>query len=255
MNAFDLGARDTLTKRASILRRGKKKPQDNVLRTTNNVTAGAALGVAGGIASQSTLGAVGSAGIAKTIQPSDVHLADAMLQGLKSKMGVGNTHHVFINDWRGSRAMLTPKGVAWVEAPTRGAEFMAHELGHAAQNKSKLWRHANITGRKYGPLAGMLAGGAMIGYGDEGSVATRAAPFVTAAGFMPMLADEAAASIRGIRGLKRMGVSGKQLNKARINMLKAFGTYGAMAAAGTLPIAALSAYRWNKKQQGKKKRA
>jgi hypothetical protein len=210
----------------------------------NRAYAGAGIGFAGGTASAATIGTAAARGLVETVQPSDIHLSDAMTKTLKRDMGVPDVKHEWLKNWRHSHYEL---GGGVARAPRRGGEFMAHELGHAASDKSKIWHTLNVTGRSLGPIVGMAGGGAMALAGDRGSTATRVAPLVTAAGWAPTLIDEGVASVRAYRGLKKMKkVNPQALKKARNNLIKAFGTYGSVAAATTLPVALISAYRWKK---------
>lgn len=237
--AYKAGLHDSLEKVAARRRKGMSEEERE-----NRILGGGILGFAGGMASQKHIGNPAAQSLVRSVNPSDIHLSNAMTKELKKRMGTSNIKHEWLKDWRDSHYTINSR-VA--RAPRKGAEFMAHELGHAASDKNNVWRAFNLTGRKLGPIAGMLGGGAMALAGDEGSTTTRLAPVVTAAGFAPTLIDEGLASIRGYRGLKGMkGVSPEQLKKVRKNLLKAFGTYGSFALAGTLPVAAVSAYRWKK---------
>lgn len=122
-----------------------------------------------------------------------------------------------------------PKRVDRVHANVRrNPEFLAHELGHYKLHRGKLGRGL-MAARVLGPLAGLVGSTALASNED-----TRAyAPAAIAAGYLPMIADEAGASIHGIRGLMRSGVKGRDLAKAVSTLGKAFGTYGLGAAGAT----------------------
>ena len=125
-------------------------------------------------------------------------------------------------------------------APTTQApEFLAHELGHVAVRRSPLMAKLLNVGRAGGPLAGAVGAGLLAANEDPDSTAVKAAPLVAAAGMAPTLADEAAASYKGMKALRGLGKLGpQQLSQARGNLLRAFGTYG-MAAGGMAAVPAL----------------
>lgn len=182
----------------------------------------------------------------KTIKPSDVHLGDAMIARLKRNMGVSAPHEIGkgVGDAKVVYDVVTGQGIK-ITAPRN--EFMAHELGHLVNLKNKTLRRGIVAGRALGPLAGIGTGIAMLGAGDRGDWKTRLAPAVAGLGFVPLLADEAAASVHGYKALQGLGtVSKPALRKARNNMIKAFGTYGVTAAAALAPLAYVSARRWRR---------
>lgn len=128
----------------------------------------------------------------------------------------------------------------------RMPEIIAHELGHAAGHDPKrtpkilraLFRAPRLVA-----LAAPVVGGVMAAQ-DPDSVTAKLAPVGALAMNAPLLADEAAASLRGYKAVKNLGTYGpKTLKLMRNNMLRAFGTYGAAAAAATLPVALIAAIR------------
>lgn len=87
------------------------------------------------------------------------------------------------------------------------------------------------------PIAGMV-GGAMAAIKNRPGLAALA----TGAGFLPILAEEAGASFRGMRALRESGkFSEEELRKARNTLYKAFGTYLSTVAGITGSIAGLGA--------------
>ena len=146
-----------------------------------------------------------------------------------------------------SRKLAREGGVL---GPASSPELMAHELGHAGPHGhrvlGKLLRFRNLAI----PVAGLAAAGMAGLPEDDNSNLVKAAPFVAGAGMLPMLGDEAQASIRGMRALRRTGRYAPEImSKMRGNLWKAFGTYGALAAGGVAPVAAYSYYR---NRRGKK---
>jgi hypothetical protein len=138
----------------------------------------------------------------------------------------------------------------------------AHELGHAANAaKNKLLFSLAITSRKV-PLIGMPGVGAVVGGimaaapEDANSWVVKAAPIMPVLFHAPVLADEALASIRGLKGMKALGTYSPQvLKKAKGNMIKAFGTYLLEAAALSAPVAGIAAARIATGNSKKKKTA
>lgn len=146
---------------------------------------------------------------------------------------------------------------------TRGPEFVAHELGHAANVKKNKVLSALSHRALYRPGLSAVVGGLMaVLPEDADSAVVKAAPLVPLVAQAPTLADEALASLRGFKGIKQLGQYSPQvLKKAKGNLMKAFGTYLAIAGVTTTPVAAASAYRtWGpgsggKKSKGKTKKA
>lgn len=234
--AFEVGVKEALAARK---RSDEQRAEDAAVGTLK----GFGLGTAGGIGGQVLI----STPLGLSIDPSDIELSDAQIKQLKRELKVPTVGHEHITDW--SRSHYNPmQRVA--RAPKKGAEMMAHELGHANIHRRKGLSRALLAGRVGGPLAGMLAGGAMLYGGDEGSTMTRAAPLAPVVGWAPTLADEGLSSIRGYKALKRVsGASPEALKRARRNLMKAFGTYGGAALGTTLPFAYLAAKKWKKKDQ------
>jgi hypothetical protein len=177
-------------------------------------------------------------------------LNPAEVEKLKGHLKVPKASVHEAKKWEQSMAMGGGRGQA--HAPKHSPEFLAHELGHLNLRRNKVRGGLLTAGRVLGGSVGSAAGGAMAAGGEEGSKTVKLAPAVAAAGQMPTLADEAVSSIRGYKALKKTkAMNPAQLKAARRNLAKAFGTYGAAAALSTLPVAALSAMRWKKKDQRK----
>ena len=114
---------------------------------------------------------------------------------------------------------------------TKSPEVLAHEIGHANIDKSRLGRivqnnvttHLGNLGGK--SLVGGLSGG-LSGMSDNQNVQRlgRWAPLLMAA---PQLAYEGGASISGLMNLRRQGASSQQMRKAVGTLLPAWGTYAA----------------------------
>ena len=110
-----------------------------------------------------------------------------------------------------------------------GPATFSHELGHSLIHKN-LYRGSKAPylvrglSNALSPVAGAVGGfaaGASDGDSTQKNVMT-ALPLLANA---PMLADEAGASLVGLRELARAGASKKQIAKAGLRMLPAFGTY------------------------------
>ena len=197
--------------------------------------------------------------LASTLRPSNTKWSQAQAEQMMRQMKI---HRVRINPpsgiSMGDVGMGWHKNAPFVQVPGgRGAEFLAHELGHVPRRHggqaSEIMK-AKVS-RSWVPLAGTGIGTLMAVKGQRGSLATRAAPFVSLAGSAPMLYDEARASVRGYKALKALKqLSPAELGTARRKLLHAFGTYGAMAAMMTAPAAALAAIKWNKNKNKEKKR-
>lgn len=118
--------------------------------------------------------------------------------------------------------------------PHASPGFMAHELGHSDVAKHPLGKVIqNPFTLALGNLSrgvGFVSGG-LSGMSDDPTMQTLgvAAPAVAAA---PQLVYEAAASLLGLRRLRRAGASADQLVDAAKQLGLAFGTYGARAASG-----------------------
>lgn len=133
---------------------------------------------------------------------------------------------------------------------TRQSWPVAHELGHAKFQQRRLGRVLGATGvgrvRGIATMAGL--GGAVLA--DPDSAASKASPWVVGASQVPLLAEEAAASIHGARGLRAAGAPRAVRNAFKLRMLGAYGTY---AGAAALPVAAAVMARRIRKK-GKERR-
>ncbi len=113
-------------------------------------------------------------------------------------------------------------------------DFLMHEIGHASTYK-KIKAMGKI--RMYGAAAAPLAITAAA-VTSKDSIVSKVAPYAAGAALTPMLADEAVASIKAIKDLKRAVATKKQLSIARKNLGRGFATYG-IAAAGLVGVPAL----------------
>lgn len=116
-------------------------------------------------------------------------------------------------------------------------EVMAHEMGHALNHRSLLGKAVQNPFAAAGYYTAPIMG---IGYGllPEEDMSTPAAMAATTATTIPLLASEAAASIRADHLMKEHGATAKQLSKGRKNLAKAFGTYLVLPAAAAMePVA------------------
>jgi len=126
-----------------------------------------------------------------------------------------------------------------VIAPKSSPEFLAHELGHQALRKNLVARGLLRWLRPGAPIAGAITAATMMAKSDADSTTNKLAPAVAAAGMVPMLADEALASRLAMKTIRESGrYTPEAVALMRKNLLKAFGTYGAVSLAGLLPIAA-----------------
>jgi hypothetical protein len=137
-------------------------------------------------------------------------------------------------------------------------EFLAHELGHASlRDPSKSGRLVRTMAKMRGiaPL-GIAAGSAMAMSDDPTSMTAQLAPAAAAAGWAPALMDEGMASARGMKAIRGLGkYSPEAMKLMRGNLMKAFGTYGSVAAASTLPLAAITQWRAHRARQAQPQQA
>lgn len=131
-------------------------------------------------------------------------------------------------------AEVGPGGAVLLGRDTRAPSILAHELGHAEVQASRLGRVVQNTPMRLlgmgAPGVGFLSGG-LSGLSDDSRVraAGLAAPALAAA---PMLASEGLASIKAVRHLRNAGASRPQMWRAAKTLLPAFGTYAAQAGGG-----------------------
>lgn len=100
----------------------------------------------------------------------------------------------------------------------------AHELGHAAftlKPYAKLFRKA---GTPVG-IASAIGADMMASRADPDSAAAKAAPAVAALGLVPMLGEEAYASIKGLQGMRKAGLTGELLRHGAAQGSRALGAY------------------------------
>ena len=121
-------------------------------------------------------------------------------------------------------------------------DIAAHELGHAAhrflRTKPGFALHMiSALGTRAAPLLGSL----YAAFGDEDRA--KYTPAVTGAVSLPMLADEAVATHRAHKGLKRIGASKAMRKQVRRALRRAGGTYLGMAGAAVAAPAAVYGLR------------
>jgi hypothetical protein len=138
-------------------------------------------------------------------------------------------------------------------APIRaGAHVGAHELGHAAVGATRLGRVGRFLRIPLGMGAGIGSGIVAMKGDPEGAASKYVAPALAAASVAPVLGEEAAASIKAIKGMRRAGFAQPAISKAKRQLAKAWGTYG--LALGAPMIAAPFAIRAVKKYQLKRRK-
>lgn len=145
------------------------------------------------------------------------------------------------------------KGKGAVIVGRHHPEVIAHELGHIWMRKNPAIAAALRKTLAPAKQIGTLGGYGMALAGSRGSVVVKAAPLVAALGQMPHLIDEAGASLKALHTMKSLGYSPAQMSAARGMLGRAYGTYLLNAAAHVLPVAAMSAWRWNKAKKDEKK--
>lgn len=150
-----------------------------------------------------------------------------------------------------------------IRVADKDASTLAHELGHAhfhADKKAglvpkiahKLYLDQNIAG--VAGISSSIAAGIDKAKkeerGEEESKIGKAAPYLSAGTYVPVLVSEGAASIYGQKLLKKAGASEKLLKAARKSNGKAFNGYVAGAAISTLGSKAAKniAYKYKKRQ-------
>jgi hypothetical protein len=106
-----------------------------------------------------------------------------------------------------------------------GPHISAHELGHVAFGNSSLGKATRAL-RLPAAIGGALTGSMMAGSSDPESTSSKLAPAVSLAGMMPILGEEAMASLKGIKSMREIGLSPTQISVARKQLGKALGTYG-----------------------------
>lgn len=190
------------------------------------------------------LGAVLSKFIDKDIK-TDKEFKDTA-DNLKKQTKSPSTRY-FLTD-HPAKSYFSPKEDAVVSGKNKA--IMAHEFGHVDAYKNK---YPKVLGKKLTKLVRPLAtfGPTAVALGIGGTVASRSdkdtktdkflrenAGAITAASSVPLLADEAYASIKGTKMLKKLE-PGYSKAKALKTLLPAFGTY----ALGAVPAIAFAHYQ------------
>jgi hypothetical protein len=129
---------------------------------------------------------------------------------------------------------IGPKGAVLLGKDTRAPSVLAHELGHADVQSSRLGRVVqNTPTRALGMTSGGIGylSGGLSGLSDDPRVRTLglAAPALAAA---PMLASEGLASLKAVRHLRGAGASRGQMWNAAKTLIPAWGTYASHAGKG-----------------------
>lgn len=165
-----------------------------------------------------------------------------------------HTHAAPLNGSLGTFVMdMSPedKFNPWVHIPPKrmALDILAHEFGHATRYSPNsfgaLRRAVPVSAlAALGHSAGLLGGLAVDPDSNSQAAGLLAAQALLST---PQLAEEGYASIRAIRGLRKLQASGElseaAIKAAKGRLLRAFGTYGAAAAGGLLGTAGLLAAR------------
>ena len=174
------------------------------------------------------LHSTGGIGAARTIPkggifPGFLHSLEASRHtGLFAHEIASGKHSELGNDAYAAAKKALKQGL--VVAPTNaGAHFTAHELGHEAFGGSRLGKVTRAL--RLPGIGGVVAGSMAAGMADPDSTASKAAPAMAAAGMAPILGEEIAASLKGLKAMKASGFSPTQLATGRKQLVKAFGTY------------------------------
>lgn len=136
------------------------------------------------------------------------------------------------------RPLSGRRGVVLAHSPRSFAAV--HELGHAKYNQGRLGRAVGATGtagralRSASPALG-LAGIGASALADPDSTVSKAAPWLAGAAAVPLLAEEAGASINGLRGLRKAGASRATQARYLARMGPAYASYLGAAA---IPVGA-----------------
>lgn len=116
----------------------------------------------------------------------------------------------------------------------RAPGVLAHEIGHADMDKHLLGRLSqSVALRTLYAHSPVVSGAVGLATGHSNNDKVQNAGLIGMAALpLPTLANEASASIKGYRSLKRLGATPEQLRLARNELLPAFGTYGGHALKG-----------------------
>lgn len=123
----------------------------------------------------------------------------------------------------------------------RAPSILAHELGHNAAHRryGSLLSNLMSMGSKPAAVGGALLGAGLAFDSKEGDWKGKAAIPVALAGSIPVLTDEFLASKHAVKALRKLDPANvKTMTK---NLQRAWGTYGAAAAALAVPTAAILA--------------
>lgn len=215
-------------------------------------------------------------GLKKHVESSPLTLegeGERNIEKLITNMGLKKDTPVLIQEGTGIREALSSQYDPFDKEVRVSArtpiEMIAHEVGHATGLREKapwlalpetIYRTLAVRGAPFysgyvankflkdksdnqSAMRGALKGG-LIGAGTAGVVG------------LPMFAEEARASLRGLKGLKELGLSPTQLKIARRSLLATFATYlTTMAIQGVLGGSTVGAYHGfkNKRLAAEKK--
>lgn len=231
---------DKISRYRLIVKYAKKKsgdkinPVEGVLLGSVGATAGSSVGVLGG---QAIIGN----NIKNLAGPESSKMPEFIKRDVnKYKKQHGLSTRVFVGGKAHPASIRSPfysptnrRGIqrgVHLKHPTNPG-IVLHELGHAADFKKGLKRKIFL--RKFGPGAGIIAGGMLLANEDT----RKYAPAAIAAGFSPMLWQEGKASGSALKFLRKTyGRRSSQYRKAIISLGKAFGSYGAVAGGSALGV-------------------
>lgn len=128
----------------------------------------------------------------------------------------------------------------------------AHELGHAAFSRkpyAKAFRRAAVPLA----LASSLGADTLAARSDPDSTTSKLAPAMAALGLIPMLGEEAYASIKGIQGMRKAGLPKEVIRHGAAQGARAWGAYamkyGLPVVASPYIIRKVREYRMNQREK------
>lgn len=218
MNSYEFGVYLAVAQAGLVKTADSHLDRGEALAATGLATAGLGLG-AGGLFR-------GGHALERALTPVDSHLGHGLAEPLRGAMNASKDLSLgTVPTFAGSH--YNPSARAVNVSHSSAPSVLAHELGHATGKNIPWGLYAASKG-----LGGIGAIGAMIGqaFTDSGSTADNAITYAPAAISLPFLAEEARASMRGLRGLHRVGGKGMAL-RGLLSLLPAFGTYALSAGA------------------------
>lgn len=237
--------------------RTRKDPEPGIWRRAADIANGLVLSEAG-----ACLSILPGRGLKR------LEIAGADHNALARVMGFGSnppSTHFLESPRRGAPRVGGPGGVAF---PSFKAVLLkskdtvgtlAHEYGHLASREGHLGREVWGWLDLVQPTPAAVLAASMLAFSDPDSRTAKLAPYALALGWMPTLADEAMASIRGYAALSRHGVSvvGRALSASELALLRsqyirAFSTYGLCALGSVLGIELARRFRMARKHIAEK---